>query len=71
MSAVVIEPRLPETLKLAPQSIEAMMQLERSFKASGLDHRLLELVKLRASQINGCVYCIDMHVAQLLTAGHG
>jgi AhpD family alkylhydroperoxidase len=66
---VVITPRLAEVPKLAPQSIEAMLQLERSFKASGLEHRLLGLVKLRASQINGCVYCIDMHVAELMALG--
>ena len=35
----------------------------------GLDHQLLELVKLRASQINGCAHCIDMHVKELRAAG--
>jgi AhpD family alkylhydroperoxidase len=66
---VAIAPRLNDVLKLAPQSVEAMMQLEKSFKASGLEYRLLELVKLRASQINGCVHCIDMHVGQLTAQG--
>jgi len=35
----------------------------------GLDHRLRELVKIRASQLNGCAYCIDMHWKDLRTAG--
>ncbi len=62
-------PRLDDVLSLAPQSVEAMRQLERSFKSSGLDFMLLELVKLRASQMNGCVFCIDMHVELLLAQG--
>jgi AhpD family alkylhydroperoxidase len=62
-------PRLDKVMTLAPQSIEAMYALEKSFQSSGLDHRLLELAKLRASQINGCVFCIDLHVGRLLAAG--
>ena len=38
-----------------------MLQLERSVRESGLEPKLLELVKTRASQMNGCAYCIDMH----------
>jgi AhpD family alkylhydroperoxidase len=38
-----------------------MLGLERSIHASGLEPALLHLLKLRASQINGCAYCIDMH----------
>ena len=37
--------------------------------ACGLDHALLELVKLRASQINGCAHCIDMHTKELRAGG--
>lgn len=44
-----------------PSAIKSMMALERYVKASGLEFSLYELVKLRASQINGCAYCIDMH----------
>lgn len=66
---VVITPRVANAHQLAPKTAEAMMQLERSFKDCGLEHRLLELVKLRASQMNGCVYCIDMHVGQLIAMG--
>jgi AhpD family alkylhydroperoxidase len=38
-----------------------MYALQRYTDASGLEHALLELVKLRASQLNGCAYCLDMH----------
>jgi len=47
--------------KLAPEGYRAMYGLERYVRESGLEPSLLELVKLRASQINGCAYCIDMH----------
>ena len=40
---------------------QAMLALQREVETSGLEHKLLELVKLRASQINGCAYCLDMH----------
>ncbi|KAB0265064.1 carboxymuconolactone decarboxylase family protein, partial [Microvirga brassicacearum] len=54
-------PRLENPFKVAPEGIKAMMALEATLKASGLELGLLELVKLRASQINGCAYCIHMH----------
>ena len=54
-------PRLAEPHKAAPDGIKAMMAVEASIGASGLEHGLLDLVKLRASQINGCAYCIHMH----------
>ncbi len=44
-----------------PAATRAMSQLENVVKASTLEPRLRELVKLRASQINGCAYCVDMH----------
>ena len=47
--------------KVAPEGYQAMSGLERYVRGSGLEPSLLELVKLRASQINGCAYCIDMH----------
>jgi AhpD family alkylhydroperoxidase len=67
--STVIVPRLEGEMSLAPQSIAAMRELEKSFKSSGLEEALLALVKLRASQINGCAFCIDMHVAHLLALG--
>lgn len=62
-------PRLENTHALAPDAIKAMMALEASFAASGLEHNLLELVKLRASQINGCAFCIHMHSTALRRHG--
>ena len=47
--------------KVTPEGYRAMSGLERYVRGSGLERSLLELVKLRASQINGCAYCIDMH----------
>ena len=41
--------------------LKAMFGLERQVRQSGLDHRLLDLVRMRASQINRCAYCLDMH----------
>lgn len=47
----------------------AMMQVEHYVNACGLNPRLLELLRLRTSQINGCAYCIDMHYKEALAAG--
>src|SRR3989442_2197268 len=41
--------------------IQAMLGLERQVRQAGFDHKLLNLVRMRASQINGCAYCLDMH----------
>lgn len=62
-------PRIKNPFKSAPDGIKAMMALEASIKASGLEHSLLELVKLRASQINGCAYCIHMHATDARAHG--
>ena len=48
-------------LEVAPSALKPMMELEKSLKNSGLELKLIELVKTRASQINGCAYCIHMH----------
>ena len=47
--------------KVTPEGYRAMSGLERYVRGSGLEPSLLELIKLRASQTNGCAYCIDMH----------
>jgi AhpD family alkylhydroperoxidase len=47
--------------KLAPEAFRAMQALGAYLDGCGLEHALLELVKIRASQINGCAFCIDMH----------
>jgi AhpD family alkylhydroperoxidase len=46
---------------VAPAALTAMLGLEKYVRSSGLEHSLLDLVKLRASQLNGCAYCLDMH----------
>jgi len=62
-------PRLNDPLKPAPAAIKAMIALEATLQASGLEHNLLELVKLRASQINQCAFCIHMHTTDLRKHG--
>jgi AhpD family alkylhydroperoxidase len=52
-----------------PKATQAVLGLERYVHASGLDGRLYELVKIRASQINGCAYCLDMHHRDARAAG--
>lgn len=47
----------------APETIKALLAVEDVIKASGLELSLIELVKTRASQINGCAFCINMHTA--------
>jgi AhpD family alkylhydroperoxidase len=54
---------------LEPASYQAMIALERSVASAGLDERTRHLVKLRASFLNGCAYCIDMHSAEGREAG--
>jgi AhpD family alkylhydroperoxidase len=63
-----MQPRL-EIQNMAPQAYRAMAGLEAFVRNSGLERNLLELVKLRASQINGCAYCIDMHTKDARAAG--
>ncbi len=50
-------------------ALDAMLALERYVRSCGLDHRLLELVKLRASLLNGCAFCIDMHTQDARALG--
>lgn len=63
-------PRLEQTpFKLAPDAYKAMTALETAIVKSGLEHSLIELVKMRASQINGCAFCIHMHATDARKAG--
>ena len=55
--------------KAAPGSVQAMYKLQKYVDDSGLDHTLLELIKTRVSQINGCAFCIDMHTKDARAAG--
>ena len=54
---------------LAPAAMQAMVGLQQYVEHSGLEHPLLELVKMRASQLNGCAYCLDMHSKDARAAG--
>lgn len=62
------QPRI-EYRNVAPGALEAMSGLERYLRRCELEPSLLELVKLRASQINGCAYCIDMHTKDARARG--
>ena len=55
--------------KVSPLAYHAMMGLEKYLDACGLEKGLLHLIKMRASQINGCAYCIDMHSKDLRAMG--
>ncbi len=58
-----------DTAKVAPGVYKAMLGLETYLHQSGLETPLLHLIKLRASQVNGCAYCIDMHWKDLRAVG--
>lgn len=55
--------------RVAPEGVENIQNLEKYIHRSGLDPSLIELVKLRASQLNGCAFCIDMHAKDARTGG--
>jgi AhpD family alkylhydroperoxidase len=55
--------------RVSPKAVQALFGLQRYVNESGLEHSLLELVKMRASQINGCGYCLDMHSKDARAAG--
>jgi AhpD family alkylhydroperoxidase len=60
MEAIIMNARIDIT-RVNPGIMQAMFALERQIRKSGLDEKLLDLVRMRASQINGCAYCLDMH----------
>ncbi len=55
--------------KVAPEGYRALLHLENYVRQSGLEAPLLELVRMRSSQINGCAYCLDMHSKDARAAG--
>lgn len=55
--------------KVAPDLMNAVLGMEKAAANSGLEHSLYELVKTRASQINGCAYCLHMHTRDARKAG--
>ena len=58
-----MQPRL-DFWKADPKLMNAVLALNKAATESGLEHSLIHLVKLRASQINGCSYCVDMHTKE-------
>jgi AhpD family alkylhydroperoxidase len=56
----IMKPRI-DVMHVSPGIIHAMLGLERQVAQAGFDGKLLDLVRMRASQINGCAYCLDMH----------
>lgn len=63
-----MQPRLNYS-KVAPDGVEGFSQLEKYIHSGELEDSLIELVKLRASQINGCAFCIDMHTKDARSHG--
>ena len=55
--------------QFSQEALQAMLALEKYLAGCGLDHKFMHLLKLRASQINGCAYCIDMHSIDARAAG--
>jgi len=55
-----MQPRL-DFAKTSPAALKTMLDIEAYLAKCGLEHSLLHLIKMRASQINGCAYCLDMH----------
>lgn len=55
--------------KINPGIMQALLGLEKQVSKGGLDNKLLDLVRMRASQINGCAYCLDMHSKDARAAG--
>ncbi len=68
MTTVSVESRI-DYKTVAPQAIQALWTVEQYARGCKLDPALLELVKLRASMINGCAYCIDMHTKDARAQG--
>ena len=62
-------PRMTDYLKRADAGFKPLFALEAAIKSGPIEHQLLHLVKLRASQINACAYCIQMHTAEALKDG--
>ena len=55
--------------EFSPDPVQALRAIEKYIAGCGLDHKFIHLLKLRASQINGCAFCIDMHSIDARAAG--
>ncbi|HEX7030376.1 MAG TPA: carboxymuconolactone decarboxylase family protein [Gammaproteobacteria bacterium] len=63
-----MKPRL-DPVAVAPHLVQAMLKLEETVQGAGLEKSLMHLVKTRASQLNGCAFCLHMHTADARAAG--
>src|SRR2546430_14698951 len=64
-----IEPRIPNIAGTAPEALQALLALAKAAAKGGIPPTTHKLVHLRASQINGCSFCVDMHSRELREAG--
>lgn len=55
--------------KFSPESYKSLLALDKSISAGSLDRSLVDLVKIRVSQINGCLFCLDLHTKEARTHG--
>ncbi|GGB58176.1 carboxymuconolactone decarboxylase family protein [Fictibacillus barbaricus] len=58
-----------EYFNVAPEGLKIMMEMEKYTKTTDIDRKLRELIKIRASQINGCAFCLNMHTADARKMG--
>ena len=69
MQAPIMQPRMTNPAMVVPDALQALLALGKSAKKGGVPSRTAFLVHLRASQINGCSYCVEMHSRELKQAG--
>lgn len=69
MQTAAIQARMTNPAMVIPDALPALLALAKSAKAAGVPSRTAYLVHLRASQINGCSYCVEMHSRELRQAG--
>ncbi|MGH3411513.1 MAG: carboxymuconolactone decarboxylase family protein [Marmoricola sp.] len=68
-SPAPVEPQRLNLYEVAPKLTNAYLHLENAVRSSGIDATLYELIKTRASQLNGCAFCLDMHTKDARAAG--
>jgi AhpD family alkylhydroperoxidase len=69
MQAPIVEARMKNPAMVVPDALQHLLDLAKATKKNGVPPRTADLVHLRAAQINGCSYCVDMHARDLKKAG--
>jgi AhpD family alkylhydroperoxidase len=69
MQAPTVQARMNNPVMVVPGALQPLLDLAKSTREIGLPQNTAEMVHLRASQINGCSYCVDMHARDLKKAG--